>query len=114
MYGWISYITAVALTHLITIARFMRTADPNQHPSFRKALLDFYVGDKTATYTSVVSIGVVWVLGSCLIDHVGVEYFPSLEKIPQHPAWTFLFGSLGEYITPRVVRTIIGLLPGGQ
>lgn len=114
MKGWIVYLVGVAAVHATTLIRWMRSQQPDAHRNMWAALGDFYFGSKQAQYTTFTVGGIIWIIGAMIVDHIGVELLPIIGKIPTHPAWCFTFGTLGELAAPKLIRWVLGLLPGGD
>lgn len=112
MRPWIPYIIAAIIVHLLRLIGWMRQQPPLRHKNVGAALWDFYFGSKDAQYITIATFGIVWIVGTMVVEHVGSDLVPILKVIPQNSAWTFTFGSLSEFIAPKLIRWLIGLLPG--
>jgi len=112
---WVFFILAGGMVDGIKIARYMRLQTPDAHSSFLKAVLDYYVGGNSETFTCVTTCFVGLSIAAMYINRVGVDLIPFLDKIPQHAVFAGLLGSLSAYFTPRFVKWLESkFFPGGE
>lgn len=111
---WYVYLTAAVMTHLMTLAIYMKGKPPGSWP-FLKEAWHYYTEGTEAILTSIGTFGIVWVLGTVYIDKLQVSYLGVIIDLPLHPAVAFLLGFLGEFFAPRIIRTIYRwVVPGSE
>lgn len=103
---WLFWILGAVLVAMAKLIEYCYRQDPSQ-VKLGRAILDYYFKGSTSAAISVLTIGVVWVLGAAYVDKLDFMASQLIKTAPRHPGLAFLLGGVAEYGAPRLLDPLL-------